>query len=989
MSEDPMASQAPTHDPGTNEGPSGSPGGTKKSIVSVKPSVYGAKEPNFFIRSFRSVFGYRKTSLSLFVICTFIVTIALSKIDNDLLMTVSLPESKLEQNVLQLSWSDLQHIGEFKHPYGSDGNKYVHDYLQSRIVLMVEDSNKPYIEFDNDYNNTNAILYTRGGHQYSYYESNNLMVKINGSRSDLPGLLISSHYDSVPSSYGVTDDGMGIASLLGVLNYYTSKSTSQPARTLVLNFNNNEEFGLHGAQAFLNHTWADSVKYFINLEGTGNGGKAMLFRGTDYGITKEYSNVRFPYATSIFQQAFNSRLIHSETDYRVYYQEAGLRGIDIAFYKPRDIYHTGLDNIRYDNIKSLWHMLSNALDFVEAMAIQEIDADGDYIAEESPKIGYASYASFLNFFFIISLPSLIALNICLVVIIPVVSMAFLIIIFGYKKNWKLGFINSVKYPVSLVISVILLSILNRQVVGTINEFLPNSSPMNITLVLFSCFLLFNYLLLNGINFLFKRNKYIQHDEKLIVILQNSFIYWILLIVSTARLATNKPGNDHTGEALLTVLFIIQSIGSLFGLLGWCFKASKRELELELEDACAGAGADSRPLLSSTDDGEGYGAHDNNDLLHSTSFISTDSYTARKKLSLIKKSFSYDWSIQFLILVPISALIIYNNGYLILTGLNKSIQESMSSEVLLYKLMEIIAIVWALPFLPFIFKVNRIIFWILLIIVIQGFLTFTFKEPFDLENPMKLKFIQSANLTESFTDSFVKVNGRIGTNYEEFLKDMPSVKDLNLMVTCEEFGDDGMQQCKYNTTLFPQVLSKSSNFSDYLSVDILKGSDFNDVPFGLLTGELKLNVQDNNMCLMKFNSGKDKDIPVKTIIIYQDNELINDTDITINSIPVGFSKDKQGNFYYKDVLGITNLSLNKLDSNKPYHIGLQWVPNLIDSIDNKASNKLKVDIDCYWGNLGDNNHLVPAYHEVNHYSPNYVSWANMAGGMVSVSTSIEV
>lgn len=94
----------------------------------------------------------------------------------------------------------------------------------------------------------------------------------------------------------------------------------------------------------MNHPWFNKVGYFINLEGTGAGGKAILFRGTDYGIVKYFNKVRYPYASSIFQQGFANSLIHSETDYKVY-REAGLRGLDLAFLS-RDLYHTAEDNIK-------------------------------------------------------------------------------------------------------------------------------------------------------------------------------------------------------------------------------------------------------------------------------------------------------------------------------------------------------------------------------------------------------------------------------------------------------------------------------------------------------------------------------------------------------------------------------------------------------------------------------------------------------------------
>lgn len=116
------------------------------------------------------------------------------------------------------------------------------------------------------------------------------------------------------------------------------------------------------------------MKYFINLEGTGAGGRAVLFRATDTGIVSHYSNVRSPFANSLLQEGFNSGLIHSETDYKVY-AEHGLRGVDIAFYRPRSLYHTRRDSIKGANRESLWHMESNALDLVLDLGYNSIAED--------------------------------------------------------------------------------------------------------------------------------------------------------------------------------------------------------------------------------------------------------------------------------------------------------------------------------------------------------------------------------------------------------------------------------------------------------------------------------------------------------------------------------------------------------------------------------------------------------------------------------------
>ena len=47
-----------------------------------------------------------------------------------------------------------------------------------------------------------------------------------------------------------------------------------------------------------------------------------------------------------------------------------------------------------------------------------------------------------------------------------------------------------------------------------------------------------------------------------------------------------------------------------------------------------------------------------------------------------------------------------------------------------------------------------------------------------------------------------------------------------------------------------------------------------------------------------------------------------------AIPDGFSREK-GNYIYKDRNGISQLELYKLDWNKDYHVGFEWLPDIDD------------------------------------------------------------
>lgn len=981
-----------------------------------KPDNGGTKRANIFVRFIRSVFGYRKTSLTLFLFLTVVATLAISTYDNTLDFSVGdIPPVGTETEVVEAAWSSLQEIGRYQHPYTSSGNDYVHDYLEKKIKHLI--AKTPYAEYDNDLNYTNNAIFKRPYLTHgalTYYESNNLVVRINGTNSSLPAFLLSAHFDSVPGSFGVTDDGFGIASLLAVLDYYTSKGITQPERTIIFNFNNNEESGLYGAQALLSHPWFKQIKYFLNLEGTGAGGKAVLFRGTDYGIVKYFGGVRYPYATSLFQQGFNNKLILSETDYLIYKEDGGLRGLDLAFFRPRDLYHTPGDSIRNVNIKSLYHMFSNALDFTKIITSGPIDLDAEYLHayNDGGQKDFALYTSFLNYFYAIPVSRFVVLNVVLLVILPLISFPLLFIIFYYKKNWDFNFVNFIKLPISLAVSISVLKI-STALIRSANEYLPNSCYLLILFSLVSLFLFTNYVVLNVFNFFFHSYKGVNHDEKLISILQISFFYWIVSIWSTFKLSRNRLGDDHTGEFPITLLFVLQSVASILGLLGWTFQRGKHYHEVSHSP-------ESRPLLENSEN-QHYHSHqfeeDPEDGHHhglslASSSLSIRSHVSTKPTNNIAKYFSYDWSLQFLIIVPLSSLVVYNSGFLLLSGLNKTVQEYAAGANYFYLFVEGIVILWSLPFLPFIFKINRIVVIYLLLIIIQGVVFIPLSSPFDPQNPLKLRFIQKIDLNSKPVTSTVSVLGIDSPWVSNVLSDIPSVKKGNGL-TKSEPNAYGSLLYSYDTTLFPTLIAGTKSFNDYLNIEVIKDSSSNiDNPFGLLTGEIKINAPKTRNCEIKFNLSdtfvelfaKDSnDAPVKTVIIFNDKAKVNGTSgvnsVIAQGIPEGFSRDKDGNYIYKNLNGVDQLDLDKLDWDSSYHVGFQWVPNLVDlqSVESKKVklNKLGVNIRCFWGELGylvDKDEVkekIPAYDEIFHYSPNYVNYANAERGLVTVEKYFEI
>ncbi len=99
-------------------------------------------------------------------------------------------------------------------------------------------------------------------------------MKIDGTDApavDSDGVLFSAHYDSVSTAPGATDAGMGVVTLLQLVDYFAD-TKRRPRRTAIFFFNNGEEDGLNGAHLYYEHPWSNLTTTFINLEGAASGG---------------------------------------------------------------------------------------------------------------------------------------------------------------------------------------------------------------------------------------------------------------------------------------------------------------------------------------------------------------------------------------------------------------------------------------------------------------------------------------------------------------------------------------------------------------------------------------------------------------------------------------------------------------------------------------------------------------------------------------------
>jgi hypothetical protein len=359
---------------------------------------------------------------------------------------------------LTTAWRDLEHITDGFHPYNSRRNGEVKKWLVQRVENIIKDNgfakdSRDAVVWDGGYENvTYANKWLASSPTVRYTENENIVVYIRGEQDEegawwedetkayvgAGGVLVNAHYDSVSTGYGATDDGVGVATVLQLISHYTT-SGNKPKRGIIALLNNGEEEGLYGAQVYTKHVTAKFPRMFLNLEGAGAGGRAILFRSSDAEVTRFYAHSQNPFGTVVSGDGFKRGLVKSGTDFSVFEEELGLRGLDVAFMAPRARYHTNQDDARDTSPDSLWHMLSAALDTTKAMTSysgSEFSGSSDHGLERA-NADRGSYGVWFDLFgrafAVLKLHDLFALSVTLLVAAPILLIILEVIISRLDK----------------------------------------------------------------------------------------------------------------------------------------------------------------------------------------------------------------------------------------------------------------------------------------------------------------------------------------------------------------------------------------------------------------------------------------------------------------------------------------------------------------------------------------------------------------------------
>ncbi|HEU4510369.1 MAG TPA: M28 family metallopeptidase [Pyrinomonadaceae bacterium] len=187
----------------------------------------------------------------------------------------------------------------------------------------------------------------------------NIAARLKGT-SNTRAILLLSHYDSVPTSFGASDDASGVAVLLETLR--ALKSGAALNNDVIFLFTDGEEVALLGAQAFVaEHPWAKDVGLVLNFEARGAGGPSIMFETSDQNgrLIEEFSKAApHPVANSLAYEIY--RLLPNDTDLTIF-KDANLPGLNFAFIDKSTHYHTQLDTSDEIDANSVQHHGNYAL----------------------------------------------------------------------------------------------------------------------------------------------------------------------------------------------------------------------------------------------------------------------------------------------------------------------------------------------------------------------------------------------------------------------------------------------------------------------------------------------------------------------------------------------------------------------------------------------------------------------------------------------------
>lgn len=281
----------------------------------------------------------------------------------------------------------LQKISEKPHYITSEAHTDVRNYIIDELKKL---GLEPQVQ-------EGYIVSSSWGNSPMIDKPKNIIARIKGSGSG-KALLLMSHYDSalVPS-YGASDAGSGVVTILEGLRAYFAIG-AKPKNDIIILFTDAEEVGLDGAKLFVReHPWAKDVGLALNFEARGSGGPSNMIVETNGGnaqLIKNFAeaNPQFPVASSLMYSIY--KLLPNDTDSTILREEADIDSFFFAFIDDHFNYHTAQDNFENLDRNTLEHQgsyLMPLLKYFSDADLSNLKSEEDYVYVNFPFVRMINY----------------------------------------------------------------------------------------------------------------------------------------------------------------------------------------------------------------------------------------------------------------------------------------------------------------------------------------------------------------------------------------------------------------------------------------------------------------------------------------------------------------------------------------------------------------------------------------------------------------------
>ncbi|KAF7311356.1 Peptide hydrolase [Mycena kentingensis (nom. inval.)] len=724
------------------------------------------------------------------------------------LYTDEVPAVPKDQKGLNLTqaYADLHEITARPHPVLSHANDLVHAFLVDRVTAIAKEY--AHVEVVDDVV-SNASWPAWGNSQAAVYnEATNVLVKVEGTEPTERGVLFSAHYDSVSTASGTTDDGMGVATLIQLVEYFAK---NRPRRTAVFNINNGEEDGLNGAYVFLKHPWSNSTDSFLNLEGASGGGRPLLFRGTSTPAVRAF-HVPHPHGNVVSADAFARGLIRSGTDYTVY-TAVGMEGLDLAFYKARSKYHTKYDAIPYTlgQEGALWAMMESAK-FSGLALLNDDKTHGS----GAPPVYFDLFGFWLV---VVPMHYLYVANIFLLVVGPLVLLVLVAVEAAiyrggrevqngetpaednvFRRTWA-AFIRFewikgtwmwAKFWVAVLVTVGLQALLVFSFLR-LNPYIIYSRP---SLVLASSFTLAYISLVFVIT---PSSEHLPEKQKHTMLLQTYILTWILLVLSTTAVNAGI-GGVYLVTAWNAAILLACFIGCVENMVGAQGTRDPPHRFFRRIRYAALPQREDRPAAQPN------GADENTPLIHPRTNVPAEESGAIGW-----------WILQLALVVGVPITLVAHIAVFLVGGLPQTLADG-SAAVTVYQAIAAMMVLLVLPVAPFMFKIHSVIsstcILVFLLMTISAMLYF----PFSTQEPLKVFFQQTVALGDvaapksEVSYATTSLFGAETTFVKALLDKIPSalLPEAEMDCTLRNSSRLGLVGCSWKSTLLPSPKSAADS-----------------------------------------------------------------------------------------------------------------------------------------------------------------------------------